>query len=608
MMKKQILRSIASITKRVGGDLASPIIDKICPAETKTFSGELIVADGTHDSFSGDILIEGKTLQNILPSFNDASVYIHSSGVTVENDNSLRFRKIDENHHRFYSVMNKIEFGLNRNYSILYDLYGNVIGFDALYFPESFDSMLTSSPNPIKQGDNGRYIKTVKVDTTKSGKNKGISFTFAPNSGPDITNALFKNVMLIHGEHTGNYNINYFSGIHSLGENGKLYIKCSNKNLCTKSNNFKEGDLIAMQPRETKIEYKNGEAIITKLTTGQGRHVNIGPPIFLESGKTYYIVAELSSSDGSNTTIALRNDYNGGFLIQSNITSSPIKYVTCTPSESGFYSPSITTTALGVNSSITVKSCYAGTVPMGDSFVPYEENIIEIPLSEPLRSIDTMGISDKIMRAGNKYYIKRETGKFIFDGATKGRWLLHEKSSKTICFVTEIIKDKAMKCENTTMVCGVSSLNIMQPHYLIFSESVNYETGTSLSQSARVYVRMLLNDKLDTDDLEGFKKYITENPFYVIYPLKEPIYEEIELDNLQVELYPEQSIISAHDEVLSGKTTIDVPMNIMSIISNDIRKINSLEKELINAEKTVLLETMNLISIDEQFNNHKQKI
>lgn len=608
MMNKQILRSIASITKRVGGDLASPIIDKITPAETKTYTGEVIVAEGTMDSFSGDIIIEGKTLQNILPSFNDVTIYRHSSGVTVKGDASLCFKKIDSNHHRFHSYMDKIEFRLDKNYSIFYDISGNVIGFDALYFPECYDSMFTLSTNSIKQNDNGRYIRTIKVDNTKSGKNKGISFAYAPDESSDITNAIFEKIMLIEGDHTNKYYINYFSGVHSLGENGKLYIKCSNKNLCTKSNNFKEGDLIPIYPSETMVEYKNGTAIVTKLTNSGARHVNIGPPIFLERGVTYYIMAELFSNDGSDLGIALRNDYTGGFAVQSKISTNPIKNFSYTPSKTGFYSPSFSTSALGVNSTITVKSCYVGTVPMGDTFVPYEENIIEIPLSEPLRSIDTMGLSDKIIKVGNKYYIKRETGKFVFDEATKDEWVEHEIGDKTICFVTTLLQGKAMECENTKIICGVSSLNIMQCHSVIYSETVNYETGTSLSQSARVYVRMLLNDKLDTGNLEGFKKFITENPFYVIYPLKEPIYEEIDFEEIQLELYPEQSWISSYDEIFNGNTTIDVPMNIMSIISNDIKKINSLEKEIEKAEKTVLTETMNLISIDEQFNNHIQKL
>ena len=515
MMNKQILRSIASITKRVGGDLVSPIIDKITPAETKTYTGEVIVAEGTMDSFSGDILIEGKTLQNILPSFNDSTIYRHSSGVTVKNDSSICFDKIDANHHRFYSNMDKIEFALNKNYSIFYNLHGDIIGFDALYFPECYDSMFTSSTNSIKQGENGKYIRIVKTDSTKTGKTKGISFAFAPDVTSDNTRALFKNVMLIQGDHTDKYHINYFSGVHSLGENGKVFIKCSNKNLCTKSNNFKEGDLIPAIPSDTKVEYKNGDGIITKLNNATARHVNIGPPIFLERGKTYYIVAELFSNDGTGTSIALRNDVTGGFMVQSEVSTNTIKHITCTPTKTGFYSPSITTTPTGLNSTITVKSCYVGTVPMGDTFVPYEENIVEIPLSEPLRSIDTMGLSDKIIKVGNKYYIRRETGKFVFDETTKDEWIQHEKGDKTICFVTTLLQGKAMNCEDTKIICGVSSLNIMQCHNVIYSETMNYETGTSLSQSARVYIRMMLNDKLDTDDLEGFKKYITEMYNYV---------------------------------------------------------------------------------------------
>lgn len=608
MLNKQILRSIASITKRIGGDLGSPIIDKITPADSRTFTGEIIVADGTMDSYSGDIIIEGKTLQNILPGFTDESVYVHSSGVEVVDGSSLQFNKMDEHDQRTYSIMDKIDFVLDKSYSIFYDLQGDIKGFELLLFPEFYTSIILDS-NFIRPGDNGRNIVTVRSDNTKSNKDKGIGFAFRPDNTDDITRALFKNVMLIEGDHTDKYHINYFSGVHSLGESGKLFIKCSNKNLCTKSNNFKEGDLIGLHSG-VEVSYHNGEAIIKKLINAEAMHVNIGPPILLERGKTYYVVAELSSNDSSKTSIALRNNYNGVFLIQSAVTSDPVKYITCTPTKTGFYSPSITTTLLGVDSKITVKSCYVGTVPMGDTFVPHEENIIEIPLSEPLRSIDTIGLSDKIKKIGNRFYIERNIGKCEVNGDTAKDWINHslDNDNLTISFKTESLMDIAMKGTDTDIIYCVSSYLKGDTHRIIYQENGNYVTGISLSESGRLYIRILKNGVLPSDNLNGFKEFVRDNPFYILYPLKEPVYEELDIDDIQVELYPEQSWISAYDEILNGKTTIDVPMNIMSIISNDIRKINSIDKEVTKAEEIVLTETMNLISFDEQFNNHIQKI
>lgn len=610
MMKKEILRSIASITKRVGGDLASPVIDKIYPADSKTFTGDVIEADGTMDSFSGDIIIEGKTLQNIMPDLNDIN-YLMSSNVDIINSGEYVLRSEPSGGQVFIGP--KLEMFPIR-YNTMYTLMTeyspiNSKNFNYIKYLNGYKSLITGYDANL---DNSLdYL----LQTVKTPMNKPVDAILGFRClGESTSNAgsgsvTFKNMMCIAGEHNM-YPMHYFKNIHSLGERGKIYLKSSNKNVFPSSNNFKDGDFKSTFPNETKIQYINGNAHITKLTDNGGRQVIFTPKLFLKKGVKYYIVVEMETTDDSKLAIAIRNANSASFIFNSPNTTDSVKKLGFISNTTGYFNIAFSTTNMSKNATVIIKSCYFGTSNMGGEFIPHEENIIEIPVSQPLRSIETLGVSDKIIKKGNTYYIERNVGRYDVSSENMNAWKVHVlgNETSTIAFVNDDLLDAAVRGIDDTKIYTVSSLLKGDSHWRIYNEKETLDTGVSLSQSSRLYIRILKNTILENDTLDGFKDYICDNPFYILYPLKQPVYEKLDVDEIQVELYPEMSVISTYDECIHGKTTIDVPLNITSIISNDIRKINSLEKELIKAEKTVLVETMNLISIDEQFNNHKQKI
>ena len=610
MMNKQILRSIASITKRVGGDLASPIIDKITPAETKTLTGEVIVAEGTMDSFSGDVIIEGSTLQNIMPDLNDQN-YIKSPSVEIVNSKEYVFNAVPPgNHVHIGPKLEMIPIHYNTTYTLMTEYsYINTEVFEYIKYSNGYTGIVVGSENRLNNSLD-YLLYTITTETNKP-DNAIMSFRCVGVSAtPGIDGSVtFKNMMCVAGDHTNKQPMQYFKNVHSLGESGKIYLKSSNKNIFPVSNNFKNGDLRATFPSETKIEYINGNAVITKLTNSAARHVVFEPKVFLRKGVKYYVAVDMESSDNSNQYVAIRNA-NAVFDFRSGDTKDNIKRLEFVANKTGYFNIAITTTDLAINETITIKSCYFGTCPMGDDFVYHEENIVEIPVKEPVRSIDTIGVCDRIVKKGNRYYVERNIGKYEVNIDTVDSWIPHvlENDSSTIAFKNESLMGIAVEGLVDTNIYCVSSFLAGNSHWRIYRENEIPDTGISLSQSSRLYIRILKNTVLPNDTLDGFKEYVRNNPFYILYPLKEPVYEELDIEDIQVELYPEISVISAYDECIHGNTTIDVPMNIMSIISNDIRKINSLEKEITKAEKTVLTETMNLISIDEQFNNHIQKL
>ena len=611
MMNKQILRSIASITKRVGGDLASPIIDKITPAETKTYTGEVIVAEGTMDSFSGDVIIEGLTLQNVMPEVNEEN-YVLRNGAEILNDTTFKLTTVGNTGHVFFGPkLDAISLLYNTKYTLYCEHEGfpNIDSFDYISYPNGTFGVISNYDRVSIYGNYVVAPVTVK-DYIPDDSTLGFRCVAVPTGNGIAGSVVIKNNMCIHGDYTTKEHVKYFKGVHSLGENGKIYLKSSNKNLLPQSNNYKEGDVITSHPSEIDLSYKNGHCIVTKLANTMARHVMIGDSIYLKKDVKYYVVADIETSDNSPLCIAIRSNNEGTFIYKSEDTTNNIRKLEFVSNKTGYFSISFSTTNLAKDATATLKSCYFGTSPMGDDFIYHQENIIEIPVSEPVRSINSINVCDRIVKKGKKYFVERNVGRYDVNSLTTNDWQLHTAGgdTTTISFINSSLVGKVVEGLEVQKSYCVSSFLKGIGHGYIYRESELKEIGVSISESGKLYVRLLKNTVLNSDSLDGFKEFITNNPFFVLYPLKEPVYEEIDIEDIQVELYPEISIISAYDECVYANTTIDVPMNIMSIISNDIRKINSLEKEIEKAEKTVLTETMNLISIDEQFNNHIQKL
>ena len=609
MINKQILRSIASITKRVG-DLASPNIDEISSNKSKTLTGEVINADGTMDSYSGDVIIDGRTLQNVMPVVNNEN-YIRDPRVTIVNDKEYIVNAVPPGVHVFIGP--KIE-SIALLYNSIYTLYSSYSridsdAFEYFKFANTHRCMAVESKEKIDRSMD--YLVTTTLTQPNKPENAVMGFRFlGVSQTPGVPGSVtFKDMMCLLGDHTTKEPIKYFKNIHSLGENGKIYLKSSNRNIFPVSHNFKEGDLRSIFPSETKIEYKNGDAIITKLSSSAARHVVFDHRVYLKKGIKYYVVAEMMASDNSRNCIAIRNSV-GDFEYKSYDSTDNIKTLEFVSEKTGYYNIAFSTTNLQLNSTITMKFCYFGTHPMGDNILHHQENIVEIPLRQPLRSIENINVSDKIIRKYDRYYVERNVGIMDVNETTSSEWVSHTlgTENKTVSFKTTMLCDLSIQGLDTSKIYCVSSLLKGTPHNVIYEESSNTDIGVSISESGRTYLRVLKNSMLPSDTLEGFREYVRDNPFYVLYPLKEPIYEELEIEDLQVELYPEVSVISAYDECIHGNTTIEIPMNILSIITNDVRKIGSLEKDIENVERVVLTETMNIINIDEQFNNHIHQI
>lgn len=151
-----------------------------------------------------------------------------------------------------------------------------------------------------------------------------------------------------------------------------------------------------------------------------------------------------------------------------------------------------------------------------------------ILLDEPLRGIEG-GVKDKIIQREVKLYVERNLKSAILSHSLYVRD--YEKDNdKTKAFFIEA---------NLTDVINNTSSAIISDKFNTMTKGTLSDLGTLSEgiciddQASRGYIFIRINkDKLETQDVAGFTKWLQDNPVTIVYQLATPVYEEIKgLDN-----------------------------------------------------------------------------
>ena len=149
-------------------------------------------------------------------------------------------------------------------------------------------------------------------------------------------------------------------------------------------------------------------------------------------------------------------------------------------------------------------------------YEPYKSNSTKIPLLSPLRSLPN-GVCDEIIldRENNKAKIIQRVGKVILDGSENWGYTPDWVKGETIGFY--LLNDKSNGFCLSDKFIFYHGIN-----------SVDHEC-VSFPKNAWLGVRIKV-DKLGTQDVDGFKQYLQQNPLTVYYDLATPIVTEIDLE------------------------------------------------------------------------------
>ena len=246
-----------------------------------------------------------------------------------------------------------------------------------------------------------------------------------------------------------------------------------------------------------------------------------------------------------------------------------------------------------------------------------KENNITFYINEPLRG--TEDIKDKVYVKEDKVVVERNFAEKILNGTEDWK---HDIKSSSQNIGRFSFNNIGMKGNRGLVICDKCSF---KTNYTL--TSYNYEGAFTSIGGSVLFLDISLN-KLETKDLNGFKKWLSENPTTVVYQLATSVYEEVECDlsKLMLENYENSSlilnsnipptvdvrykgelpIVSATKELSSNveSTTTDINQNIIPYMCDMDYRI--VELQLKNASTQGLeVNVLGLDSEDVLFNNRK---
>lgn len=160
---------------------------------------------------------------------------------------------------------------------------------------------------------------------------------------------------------------------------------------------------------------------------------------------------------------------------------------------------------------------------------PYKESIKTLYLNSPLLEGDTIEQSGSNIRYVHRYK------KVVLDGSEDE---INRSSIASADCVRYYIKAKDIKPTNTN---NTNFINIYSDKFItnVSSEALHVKNMEGISSTWDNYIAVsILQSKLTTQDVAGFRKYLQQNPITVVYQLATPTYEIISAnDNLLLDSY-----------------------------------------------------------------------
>ena len=167
------------------------------------------------------------------------------------------------------------------------------------------------------------------------------------------------------------------------------------------------------------------------------------------------------------------------------------------------------------------------------------EVTVHYPLAEPIYTYLESGLYDditlpdgtknEISYNGENHIHTRKIDKVIFDGSNDENWGTSglTPQTETIIFQTAIIANTVIS--NSSLLCNIYGT---LPDFSTDNIEGIIMGGTN---NTILYVR-IKRSNLETEDINGFKAYLSENPLEVYYELAEPVISELPFSDITYKL------------------------------------------------------------------------
>lgn len=193
------------------------------------------------------------------------------------------------------------------------------------------------------------------------------------------------------------------------------------------------------------------------------------------------------------------------------------------------------------------------------SYVPYKEDKKEIlvSLDGGLKSLPN-GVCDTIEQKEEGVYLVQRIGKTILNGQDLGWNVVNNNKTNTINFVCSGI--------NSTKD---NDLNIICDKFAIGNSGYDDDVENLFKTINGVYIS-ILRSKLSSQDVNGLRAWLENNPVAVYYELATPIETKLVIDTLKLETFKDLTYVTSENSikpVLKGQATKDITTVIKNLQS-----------------------------------------
>ena len=201
-------------------------------------------------------------------------------------------------------------------------------------------------------------------------------------------------------------------------------------------------------------------------------------------------------------------------------------------------------------------------------YVPHQQHKKVILLNEPLRGIEGRA-KDLIAKIENKYYEKRVCAEVVLNGDEN--WTKYSDLGKCLCFYYKLPNQHG---GSYTFIND----KLKSIHSFDDTDHIHInDTGLHIT---------IEKTKLETQDVEGFKKWLKANPVTVVYKLvKEEVYE---CKPLLLNSYEDETIVQITSGAINPHLEFSITSHINNLVLSNRDRINYLEEKITESLKKIL--------------------
>ena len=198
------------------------------------------------------------------------------------------------------------------------------------------------------------------------------------------------------------------------------------------------------------------------------------------------------------------------------------------------------------------------------NYVLMEKQKRVIKTSEPLRSIPS-GAFDNLEHPKGHILHHKRIGEYIFNG--KEDWQLVSTDANTLHLSTNVV-------ENVASNIGVNDF----VSNLLCSSATSSEDNPCISIEGSVVHVRILKSKLSSEDLNGFKSYLSANNLQLLYKLQTTVVTElVDSTDINIICFPTITYVSS-ENIVKPLLTFKVPTNTGAVLTSLIEENKYLSK------------------------------